>query len=103
MGAIINLLEESIKRKILIMGRRNGNTTRMVDLAIQLLFEGNMVIVEDHSMTDYKYNVMNTIISRLQCEHFKSEERYKKYVNESRRLNHNREIEISLSINLDLL
>lgn len=42
---MINLLDEAKKAGIIKEGRRQGNNTRMVDLAVQLLLDGNSVLV----------------------------------------------------------
>jgi len=46
---MINLLEESLKRNIIREGRAVGNTTRQVDLAIDLLHQGEEIEVIDHA------------------------------------------------------
>lgn len=56
--------------------RRNGNTTRQVDFAIQKLFEGYTVKIEDHSLVGVRMNVrlQELIMKRLELEHmFKKE------------------------------
>ncbi len=54
--------------------RKDGNTTRIIDNAIQLLFKGYTVIVLDHYMNgeDYRANELLfwKIIRRIKNEHF---------------------------------
>lgn len=38
-----------ISQKQIFFDRRCGNSTRLCDYAIQLLFEGKLVVVEDHN------------------------------------------------------
>jgi len=53
--------------------RADGNTTRQIDVAIQLLFQGYIVRVEDHykNGTDKKANCLLfvKIRDRFDCEH----------------------------------
>ena len=52
--------------------RRSGNTTRLVDNAIQILFNNQICIVEDHwTSTNNTINsyLLNIIINRLKNEH----------------------------------
>ena len=66
----VNLCTEAMNRGLIKPERRSGNTTRMVDLAIQLLLEGNKIKIEDHypsgDMSEY---IANKIINRLHLEH----------------------------------
>ncbi len=54
-------------------GRRCGNSTRLVDKAIQILFSGKICIVKDHH--EHGYNVcsnedlLRRILQRLEIEH----------------------------------
>lgn len=57
----------------IMLGRRVGNTTRIADNVIQLLFQGGKVLVHDHA---YKNRLVNTncylfdiIKNRLKFEH----------------------------------
>ena len=55
-------------------GRMRGNSTRLIDKAIQLLFEGKTVIVRDHHYNGKNSNKMNAmlferIIKRIYSEH----------------------------------
>ena len=54
-------------------GRATGNSTRLIDHAIQLLFDGNIVIVEDawENGTHEKANkdLFYRIIKRMNFEH----------------------------------
>lgn len=55
---------------IMHTARRSGNTTRMVDHYIQVLFKEHKVTVKDHSGFDKEDDrVTNIIIQRLQNEH----------------------------------
>lgn len=53
--------------------RACGNTTRQVDFAIQELFKGNIVLVQDHYMNgndkDNNRRLLNLIRDRLSFEH----------------------------------
>jgi len=48
MKATIDLYEKARIEMILTDGEQSGNTTRMIDLAIQMLFDGFIVEVKDH-------------------------------------------------------
>lgn len=54
-------------------GRGTGNTTRQVDLAIQLLFSGYKVEVKDHynggELRAANENLFDRILRRLSMEH----------------------------------
>lgn len=65
-----NMVRGSLDGAEIISGRKNGNTTRIVNNAIDLLFRGYVVRVEDHIDTGRmrKY-VLSNIIRRLQIEH----------------------------------
>lgn len=56
--------------------RKCGNTTRQVDYAIQRLFQGQTVKVEDHAHTgensDMNKRLMDLIIERITLEHFRN-------------------------------
>ena len=57
----------------ILPGRMTGNSTRQVDKAIQLLFEGFVVEVRDH-YEDGHHNKMNhmlfaRVLNRLSAEH----------------------------------
>ena len=53
--------------------RRDGNSTRQIDLAIQLLFEGIPILVEDHWMQgthrEANRNLFGRIMDRMRFEH----------------------------------
>jgi len=53
--------------------RRDGNTTRLIDKAIQIIFSGDICVVRDHakSGSDFYCNkeLMKKIMKRLQQEH----------------------------------
>lgn len=55
------------------IGRYKGNTTRQVNKAIDLLFDGYVVIIKDHwengENIDANYELFNAIILRLKTEH----------------------------------
>lgn len=69
MKETINILDLLLIKR----GRAVGNSTRQMDFAIQKLFEGYIVIVQDH----YRYGddnqangfLFNKIIGRLEREH----------------------------------
>ena|SRR5690606_4245692 len=56
-------------------GRRVGNTTRQVDKAIDLLFQGKTVLVEDHAVivngasSNASQFLMDEIVKRLKLIH----------------------------------
>lgn len=56
-----------------IVERAKGNTTRQVDEAIQLLFQGKEIKIEDHyqfgSSESANMNLFNRIAGRLYSEH----------------------------------
>ena len=50
--------------------RRDGNSTRLVDNAIQIIFSGDICVVEDHCKTKLSSELLyNKIIRRLMTEH----------------------------------
>lgn len=51
--------------------RCDGNTTRIVDNAIQIIFSGDICVIEDHFQNnrDSKEHLARTIIRRLEIEH----------------------------------
>lgn len=53
--------------------RRDGNTIRLIDTAIQLLFAGYIVIIEDHNVegrtSETNEKLANRIMDRLSREH----------------------------------
>lgn len=50
--------------------RRDGNTTRQINFAIERLFKGDRVIVRDHfAATQAHRNLLEIIIDRLVVEH----------------------------------
>lgn len=57
----------------LLSGRRHGNTTRLIDNAIQIIFSGNICVVEDHhDMGSHKVankHLFDKILKRLNSEH----------------------------------
>jgi hypothetical protein len=69
----ITTLEGLIKGSI-TENRRSGNTTRLIDNAIQIIFSGNICVVKGHSNSDHVGNyenreLFNLIIKRLTSEH----------------------------------
>lgn len=51
-------------------GRRRGNTIRQIDFAIQELFKGSEVLVEDHSGKEHETKrLVGLILERLSSEH----------------------------------
>jgi hypothetical protein len=54
-------------------GRRNGNSTRLVDHCINMIFSGQACLISDHYKrgTDMEMNVIlfNKVLSRLKFEH----------------------------------
>ena len=51
-------------------GRRVGNTTRIIDNAIQLLFEDGDIEVRDHyNSHDSNNQLLSMILRRLELEH----------------------------------
>ncbi len=58
------------KNAVYTPGRRMGNSTRIIDAAIQALFEGKIVAVRDHYATPRSNrHLMDNIIRRLRVEH----------------------------------
>lgn len=58
------------KRPMIQQGRRRGNTTRIVDEAIQQLFERGMVCVIDHAGMDQpSTRAFNILRDRMEREH----------------------------------
>jgi len=52
------------------MSRRTGQTTRLVDKSIQILFEGNSLKCVDHyNSRESNYSLFQKILHRLQFEH----------------------------------
>jgi hypothetical protein len=55
--------------------RRDGNTTRLADKAIQLFFEGKHVLIRDHhliltmSILRANEHLLNMVLRRLKIEH----------------------------------
>lgn len=62
-----------LNQSIFVPNRRAGNTTRQVDLAIQLLFEGHCVTAKDHfkwgGFRQANERLFELIIRRLSWEH----------------------------------
>jgi len=59
-----------IVAKAVYMGRQSGNTTRQIDFAIQILFEGHIVKVRDHSgIRQANQDLFRRIMRRLEFEH----------------------------------
>lgn len=65
----ISTLEFTDKQK----GRAVGNTTRQIDFAIQKLFEGYRVKIEDHYCREHHWladkALFKKVIARLELEH----------------------------------
>jgi len=91
MALILNKMEkqstlENMSNKI-TSRRRDGNTTRLVDNAIQILFEGKICIVKDHH--EYGTNrlankhLFTQILRRLEIEH--------RWIFENKRININKD------------
>lgn len=53
--------------------RQSGNSTRQIDLAIQIIFRGNVCVVQDHweggEHRDANKNLFNRILKRIGQEH----------------------------------
>lgn len=50
--------------------RQTGNSTRLVDHAIQLLFENRTILVRDHcNIKEAHDNLYDRVLRRLQFEH----------------------------------
>ncbi len=79
-----NRLNESNKTKevistlegmgsLLTMNRRDGNTTRLIDYAIQIIFNGNICEVKDHyengENTASNRRLFDSIAKRIKLEH----------------------------------
>jgi hypothetical protein len=68
-----SLLDAALDNKMLSMGRATGNSTRMIDLAIQMLFDGFVVEVRDHheygKSQRANENLYRRILSRFSAEH----------------------------------
>jgi hypothetical protein len=54
-------------------GKKQGNTTRQIDKAIELLYEGHIVVCEDHykdgQSRQANINLFKKVLHRLECEH----------------------------------
>jgi len=69
----VNLLEIALENNLIRSECRTGNSTRLIDLAIQLLYKGKEVLVKD----DYKDGtgdemnryLLNKIVKKLEIEH----------------------------------
>lgn len=48
--------------------RRSGNTTRLVDAGIQIVFSGHICVCKDHHMTGSQ-RLLELILRRLKVEH----------------------------------
>jgi hypothetical protein len=74
--AIISTLDHNIK---LTHIRRDGDSTRQIDVAIQTIFDGNVCKVEDHweagSHREANKNLFNRILKRIRSEHERDSER----------------------------
>lgn len=67
---VIYLYEQALENRLIRAGRRAGNTTRMVDLAVQLLFQGYRVVVEDHHrLGEGTRHIQQMLFRRLAFEH----------------------------------
>lgn len=68
-GKTKSILDWSIIR----LGRVTGNSTRQIDRAIDLFFQGHTVLVEDHYMQgehrEANKLLMKRIVNRLEAEH----------------------------------
>lgn len=69
-----NLLEEAVKAGIIREGRRQGNTTRMIDLAVQILFTDGAVEIDCHAMPEKgkafeKIHFAEQVQRRIKSEH----------------------------------
>jgi len=68
-------IKSSYSRNLIRQGRRVGNTTRLCDYAIDLLFQGNVVIAIDHYVGDFTVTrngskrLLRMITDRLHNEH----------------------------------
>ena len=53
--------------------RRDGNTTRLIDKAVQIIFSGHVCVVRDHARNGNDYfcnkDLMKKIMKRIQNEH----------------------------------
>jgi hypothetical protein len=53
--------------------RRDGNTTRVIDNAIQIIFSGKVCIIQDHwqggTNGDANIDLFKRVVRRLQSEH----------------------------------
>ena len=57
------------EHKYYIPGRRRGNSTRQADFAIQKLFDGEVVLVEDHYETKQAdKHLLKMILKRLETQ-----------------------------------
>lgn len=66
-------MKSTLNKDLIEPYRRCGNTTRQVDFAIQLLFSGEDIKVEDHHKDGKDFNsnlnLFRKIVKRLQLEH----------------------------------
>ena len=58
---------------LILSGRRMGNTTRLIDYAIQIIFSGETVVIKDHHESGKNYSenkrLFDLIVRRLEIEH----------------------------------
>ena len=66
--------KSTLEAKIL-PGRKVGNTTRQVDIAIQFLFEGRTVVVRDHYLGGIHIESNALLLKRI-CERLQNEHPY---------------------------
>lgn len=77
LNSMKNLLEESLKAGIIREGRRQGNTTRMIDLAVQILLTDGAVVIDLHDKPEQgergwvfqKIHFAEKILRRMKLEH----------------------------------
>ena len=58
----------SLNSTCTVLGRRNGNTTRIIDKTIQDLFDGNICLVIDYHPNGFK-DLWRKLLERLYREH----------------------------------
>jgi len=66
--AVISAYEHANSLGLIRSGRAVGNTTRVVDAAIDLLFQGFIVSLKEEVMTERRF-ISDLIINRLMLEH----------------------------------
>ena len=66
--------------KLIVSGRQEGNTTRLIDYAIDIIFSGHICKVQDHHENGQhiraNQNLFDRIVKRLEHEHHHGSEKF---------------------------